>query len=117
VLAHAPSIDFEENMSFAHWLTVAAMAALPFAVGARQKQPQADPTDATAPVSVSAYESAFKNYRSASDEQQSPDKTWRAANDEAGKLGGHAGQMKDDSNTPADSAPAHAMPADHSKHH
>jgi hypothetical protein len=117
VLSRACSIDFEEIMSFAYWLTVAALASLPFAVVAQQKQNQSDPTNANAPVSGAAYESAFKNYQPAADQQQSPDKTWRAANEEVGKLGGHAGNMKDGSFASSAPAPAQAMPADRSKHH
>jgi hypothetical protein len=117
VLSRARFIDFEEIMSFAHWLTAAALASLPFAAIAEQKHHQADPTDASAAVPASGYESAFKNYRAAADEQESPEKVWRAANDEMGKVGGHAGHIKDDSTTPSAAGSAQAKPADHRKHH
>lgn len=104
-------------MSLAHWLTAAALASLPFAAATQEKQHQADPTDANATVPASAYESAFKNYHAADDEQEPPDKAWRAANDEVGKLGGHAGHIKGESITSPSPKPAQAMPSDHRKHH
>jgi hypothetical protein len=109
-------IDSEEIMAFAHWLTVAAMASLPFAVAAQQTQHETDPINADAPVSGAAYVSVFKDYQPAADEFPSPDKTWRTANEEAGRLGGHGGHMKDGSTGSSTPAPAQAMPADHSKH-
>lgn len=104
-------------MSFANWLTVAALAMLPFTAVAQQKLKEADPTDAKAAVPAPAYQSVFKNYKAAADEEASPDKTWRAANDEMAKLGGHAGHIKDSPGASSAPAPAQAMPADHGKHH
>ena len=76
-------------MSLSHWLTVAVLASLPLAVMAQQ--PPADPADANASVPASAYESAFKHYQTTADDQASPDKAWRGANEEMQSLGGHAG--------------------------
>jgi hypothetical protein len=98
-------------MSFAHWLTAAMLASTPFVVVAQQKHHQADPSDAYASVPASTYESAFKNYKAAADEQESPDKSWRAANDEVEKLGGHAGHIKGNSTSSSARTPAPAMPA------
>lgn len=118
-------------MSSKQWIALAAWVLVPFAAFAQQKQSQYAPTDANAPVDTVRYESAFKSYRVSGDESPSPGKVWRAANEEMGKLGGHAGQMKSEGATPAaalvaapatSSAPSDA-PAkqggavDHSKHH
>lgn len=80
-------------MSFPHWIAVAMLAALPMAAIAEQAT-QAGPADATGGSTAAAYESVFKSYRSATEEQESPDKAWRAANEMVGKLGGHSGHME-----------------------
>lgn len=77
-------------MSFSYWPKVAALALLPAAAIAQQVQ-QAGPTDANAPVPASSYVSAFENYRTATDNQSSPDAVWRAANEEVGRSDPHAG--------------------------
>jgi hypothetical protein len=102
-------------MTLKQWLAVGVVASFPFAATAQLAPQQPDPLDANATVPASAYESAFKNYQAAAGEQKSPDKAWRAANDEMAKLGGHVGHMKDEA--AASSAPAQAAPMDHSKHH
>lgn len=107
-------------MSLAHWLTVAALASLPLAAMGQQHQQNhrsANPVDANAGIPASSYESVFKNYQAAADEQESPDKTWRAANEEVAKLGGHAGHIKSGSTTSSAPAPLQVKPADHGKHH
>ncbi|RJG03504.1 hypothetical protein D3878_19465 [Noviherbaspirillum sedimenti] len=86
-------------------MAVGVLASLPFAAIAQQTPQKPDPLAANAPVPASTYVSAFKNYQAAADEQATPDKAWRAANDEVAKLGGHAGHIKSDA------------PADHGKHH
>lgn len=110
-------------MSSKQWLVVAAWVFLPLAASAQQKQPEFSPLDPSAPVNATRYESAFQTYRPASDESQTPDKVWRAVNDEVEKLGGHAGYMKDSGSQP--SAPSNGNNAgakpestadDHSKH-
>ncbi|MEC4722889.1 MULTISPECIES: hypothetical protein [Noviherbaspirillum] len=109
-------------MSSKQWLAVAAWVCVPLAASAQQ-QTQPNPLDANAPTAAVSYESAFKNFRASNDEGTTPDKLWRSANDEMGKIGGHAGHMKDAGSTPV--APANAnTPApqqggavDHSKHH
>ena len=77
-------------------LAVGMLMSMPFAAAAQQTAKQPDPIDANAAVPASPHESAFKNYRAATDEQASPDKAWRAANEEMTKLGGHAGHMTSD---------------------
>jgi hypothetical protein len=121
-IAHI-SLRFEEEMLKKQWFALGACAALPFAVLAEQKHPAYNPTDVHAPVIVVPYESAFKGFRTASDDEPSPDKAWRSANDEMGKLGGHAGHMKAEQAQPATSSAVKSAPArpdsavDHSKHH
>lgn len=110
-------------MSSKQWLSVAAWAFLPLAAMAQHKHSPPVPTDTTTPVNAAAYESAFKNYRPFSEENETPDALWRLANDEVGMLGGHAGHMKDKPEesaaspkmNPARPGPSGAM--DHSKHH
>lgn len=113
-------------MKFQQWFAVGILASLPFAATAQQAPERPNPLDANATVRASAYKSAFKNYEpAAADEQESPDKTWRAANDEVGKLGGHVGHMKGEASasassssaSPTTSTPASTAPVDHGKHH
>lgn len=78
-------------MSFSHWISVAALAVLPLAATAQQPQRQPNPADANAFVPTSTYVSAFKNHHAGTDELASPDKLWRAANEEVQTEGGHAG--------------------------
>lgn len=108
-------------MSFSRWLTAIAVVSLPLGALAQQKQLPLHPGDANAPASAFTYESAFKNYQSATEPETTPDKAWRGANDEMGKLGGHVGHMKGNSPSTArkqSAAPAQkSAPVDHSKHH
>lgn len=106
-------------MSTKQWLAVLAWAFVPFAATAQEKQTQYNPADATAPVSAAAYESAFKDYRAPNNEGETPDKVWRSANDEVGRLGGHVGHVKDGADAPdaTNAAPKQGSAADHSKHH
>lgn len=81
-------------MSFVHWFAIAAFAAAPAALAGQEKRQQPDPADPAAEVASFTYRSAFSGYQPARDEQESPDKTWRAANEEIGRLGGHAEHIK-----------------------
>ncbi|TFV94806.1 hypothetical protein E4K72_18450 [Oxalobacteraceae bacterium OM1] len=72
-----------------HWLA-AALAAVPLAVLAQSAAQQ--PADPQAPTASLQYESAFAGYRPAPESEVSPDKQWRAANDEVGGLSTQAGQ-------------------------
>lgn len=97
-------------MSFHNWLALAAMASLPFAAAAQQKQTGHTPADPAAPTAAFRYESAFSHYRAPADESQSPDKLWRLANDNMEKLGGHAGHMKAEGPAPDAAAPGKSAP-------
>ena len=61
-----------------------------------QEKPKKHPSDADAPPTAFTYQSAFERYRPPPEPQETPDKLWRAANDEMGKLGGHMGHIKDE---------------------
>lgn len=109
-------------MSIQQWLVAAAWAFMPVAAAAQVKQNTPDPLDANAPAVEVRYESAFKTFRSPVEERQTPDKVWRSANEEMGKLGGHMGHMQSSGEKPqpaasAGSAPPAASGTDHSKHH
>jgi hypothetical protein len=97
---------------------MAAFAVLPcthFALAAPPAAKQWNPADPGAPAGAFRYESAFDNYRAATAESQ-PVKAWRSANDEMGKLGGHAGHMKEAAGQAATVAPREANDAAHARH-
>lgn len=118
-------------MSFQKWLALVTLAALHCAALAQQKPLATNPADPSAPSAPSAalrHDSAFSTYQAASHADPSPDKAWRAANEEMEKLGGHAGHLKQarlQTQTPAliqaapvpSAQPGNAAPVDHSKHH
>jgi Cu(I)/Ag(I) efflux system protein CusF len=54
-----------------------------------------NPADSTASVANPVYKSAFDNYQPWREITDAPGQNWRAANDEMGRLGGHAGQLRD----------------------
>lgn len=86
-----------------------AIAALLSAAGHAQPiEKMPDPSDPSAASHAVQYQSAFSDYLPLDASEPSPAKTWRAANDEMARIGGHAGQIKD---APAASAPDAAGPA------
>jgi hypothetical protein len=96
-------------MFFPHWLTIAALALPPLAAIAQQAP---EPADANAWTPALGYVSAFENYRSATEEKASPDKGWRAANEEVQSEGRHSGHAMDPGSSPGSSAPkVNAAPA------
>lgn len=110
-------------MSFSRWGAMAMLGALPLAAIGGQHAP-ADPVDARVPGAPFTYESAFKTYRATTEEQESPDKTWRAVNDTVGKLGGHSGHIGEGNNasdpatTPEpDTVSPMPMRPEHGMHH
>ena len=114
---HACSVDFEVTMSFSYWSKLAALALLPLTAIAQQVQ-QAGPTEASAPVPAQSYDSAFANYRAATDSQEAPDEVWRAANKEVESEEAHTGHvampgMKAD---PAGQSPSSSQPGRHAGH-
>jgi hypothetical protein len=102
----APAWNLKEIMSPGHWMAIAALLAAPIATTAQEKR--ADPTDPSAAAAPYRYESAFRRYQPVSETEESPAQAWRAANDEMGRLGGHAGHVKgaEAADGSADSAPS-----------
>lgn len=92
-------------MRCTHCLTIGMLALLPLAAIAQQPPQKPDPMAKTAAAPALTYVSAFRNDRDATDEELTPDKAWRAANDEVARLGGHGGHIQRDGQ------------AEHGKHH
>lgn len=123
-------------MSFFRWLAFAAISVAPAVYAAQNQTAISDPADPAGAATSFRYESVFSGYSSADKEDTAPDKVWRSANEEMGRLGGHAGHMKNSQQpspspaagnagtspvktpavTAAPPANAPAMPADHSGH-
>lgn len=80
-------------MSLGRWMAIAMLVAAPIAATAQENSRAKDPTDPTAAAVPARYESAFGRYQPLVESEESPVQAWRAANDEMGKLGGHAGHM------------------------
>lgn len=78
-------------MKFALSMALAASAMLPPAAFA--ESPQADPADPAIAVPTPKYESAFRDYQSWKDAQESPAKTWRAMNDRVAQSAGGMADM------------------------
>lgn len=93
-------------MSIKYWLACAVW--LPVAAVAQTSVQVPAPGDAHVAVAAPQYESAFKDYRAATEEMETPDVAWRSLNDTARELGGHAGHIKGSVNA--------AMPANHQHH-
>lgn len=110
-------------MSSKKWLALAAWAILPLAAAAQEKHSSASQGSAAISGGSMGYQSAFADYRPFNEEAAMPDKLWRAANDEMGSLGGHAGHIKDvPAATPSVSrqepaAVRQSSGMDHHKHH
>lgn len=88
-------------MSIQTWLALAAMAVAPVAASARQDH-LASPDRKS---SITGYPSAFADYKRFAEDDETPDTRWRAANEQMGKLGGHAAHMKSDGTTPGAPTP------------
>ena len=79
---------------------------------AAQQAAQSGPADPKAAVPVQRYESAFRDYRP----HAAPELArWRDANDEAGRIGGHAGYARQ-SAPQRKSAPKPPQQAGHGAH-
>jgi hypothetical protein len=82
-------------MRLASSVAFVALATLSTTVVAAENHQPPDPTDPAAIVPVVPYESAFVGHKTLRESSESPAKVWRDANDEMGRIGGHAGQIKD----------------------
>jgi hypothetical protein len=100
-------------MSFSHWITVAVVALMPLAATAQQSQPsqQSNPAEADVPVPAAGYVSAFEGYGSTPEEQVSPDRIWRAANEAVKSGDAHAGHGSMPATGAATDAPETGNPA------
>lgn len=104
-------------MKYLSGLFLALCAALPLAARAQSPAQLAVPQDPQAAVPATRYRSAFDGYRSAAEDDATPDETWRAVNRKVGQAGGHKGHMMN--------MAGHAMPMDkpapapvaHDEHH
>lgn len=111
---------------------IGALLVLPMYAQAQQSRPSADPADPAAAVPPTAYQSIIKKRLPApQDDQATPDKAWRAANDAVAGVPSHAGHgapgsaqgHHGDMAAPAPSTPAAPVkpvgpaPVEHSKHH
>lgn len=119
-------------MKFNFWVVAGALLAVPACALAQQA---ADPADPRATVPAAVYVSVFTNVsRSAPDDNElTPDKVWRAANDAvagatghaahgdggtSAKVDAHAGHVPAAQAAPAPSSgPVDPPAVDHSKHH
>ena len=118
-------------MKFKLWVAViGAVLAAPFSALAQQSTQPADPADPRAAVPPARYESAITSALLPGPKQNdvTPDKVWRAANDSVAGGPGHAGHGADRSPASSHGHAGHAAPApsakpadqpaaDHSKHH
>lgn len=99
------------------WITVAVLATAFTTAAAQEKYERQDPSDPSASRGPFSYQSTLENYQQVADEAESPDKGWRAANDEMKALGGHAGHIKTTSGSPSESSQGEPMPGGHGMDH
>ncbi len=77
-------------MKHSHWLWLAALAA---GTASAQAPTRADPADPGARVAPPVYRSALEGYRKLEDV---PRADWRGSNDEAARIGGHIGILREE---------------------
>jgi hypothetical protein len=117
-------------MTPSQFAAACVLASMSFAAAAQRVPIRPDPLDANAAVPTPAYQSVFDTFQKQSgDEQPSPDKGWRAANDEVARSEEHGGHgapaapvappaaVAPVTQRPIAPAPAKAPTSDHSKHH
>jgi len=76
-------------MTQSHWLLLAALAA---GTAVAQAPARPDPADPAARVAAPTYRSAFEGYKPA---RSGEPKSWREANDETARIGGHIGILRE----------------------
>lgn len=76
-------------MKHSHWLWLAALAA---GTASAQAPTRADPADPAARVAPPIYRSALEGYRKL---EELPRADWRESNDEAARIGGHIGILRE----------------------
>ncbi|KPK08738.1 MAG: hypothetical protein AMJ64_02735 [Betaproteobacteria bacterium SG8_39] len=72
-----------------------------------QRPAAADPADPKAPVPETKYQSALEGYQPYEETRL---RDWREANDEAGALGGHMGQVRGRAQAPQHAGPKAPRP-------
>lgn len=80
-------------MSIAYYVSIFVFIAMPMTVAA-QAHSSVGPAEAAAAVLPYGYNSAFQDYRPMVDSGDAPETVWRAANEQVGRIGGHAGIMR-----------------------
>lgn len=80
-------------MSIACYVSTFVFIAMPMTVAA-QAHSAVGPAEAAAAVMPYEYKSVFQDYRPMIDSGEAPETVWRAANEEVGRIGGHAGYMR-----------------------
>jgi hypothetical protein len=73
----------------AYWIALAALVA---GTASAQTEKRPDPADPEARAPAPAYRSAFEGFRRIEQEQHT---TWREANQEAARIGGHVGILRE----------------------
>ncbi len=81
-------------MLHSSWLAIAAIVLAPPAFAASDAAQENDPSSPAASTSSVHYTSVLESYRPVAEDDAAPDQVWRAANEEVGRIGGHAGYMK-----------------------
>jgi hypothetical protein len=77
-------------MKHSHWLWLAALAA---GTASAQAPTRADPADPAARVTPPVYRSVLEGYRKL---EELPRAAWRESNDEAARIGGHIGILREE---------------------
>ena len=88
--------------------TLCALAMIVAGAAAAQNAPQPDPADPKARAQPVEYRSAFAGYRPYGEPEIA---SWRAANEEVGRVGGHLGIVRGqrEATKGAQKPPAHGM--------
>lgn len=103
-------------MSFLLLPVLVVCATVPLAASASSAASDPTPLHSEVPVPSTTYSSAFQAYQSIIEPVQTPDKSWRDANETVGALKGHAGHMKMPSAAAEGSFPP-ATPSSHLHDH
>lgn len=96
-------------------LTGFALAACALSLAAHAQSPA--PQDPQAAVPATPYRSAFDGYQSATEDDATPDATWRAVNRKVGEAGGHKGHMMKMEGHAVPMDKTVPVPAGHDEHH
>ena len=91
----------------------AVLAASVAGAALAQHPARPDPAAAKTRVPVRTYESAFKDYRSYAEPEVA---RWRELNEQAGRLGGHVGQVPQQPGTSSKPGAKPPAPAGHGAH-